>query len=206
MKISRPHYLARCAAVALPLAVLPFAAGAQTPTAQNASGSNNSWLPYTTNGYIGVNLGESRFDNENCVFGFSCNDKSDDLAGKIYVGGMFNPHFGVEVGYVNVGKQKLNGGDRKAQGANVSLVGVIPVERFSFFGKVGSTYSWTETSATAGPTGDKDGWGLSYGAGVGFDMTPQTQLVLEWDRNRIDFAGANDTDVDLYTAGVKFRF
>ena len=205
MKSLRPHLSFRRAAIVASLGLLPFAAVAQTPTAQGST-TNGSWLPYTQNGYVGINLGESRFDHEDCVFGFDCDDKSDNLAGKVYVGGMFNPNFGVELGYVNVGKQKMNGGERKAQGANISLVGNIPLDRWSIFGKLGTTYSWTKTSAPVGVTGDEDGWGLSYGAGVGYSFTPQSQIVLEWDRNRMDFANQNNVDVDLYTVGYRYHF
>lgn len=201
----RPHLSFRHAAIAGSIALLPLAAIAQNTTSQNTN-TGNSWLPYTHNGYVGINLGGSRFNHEDCVFGFDCNDKSDTLAGKIYLGGMFNPNFGVEVGYVDVGKQKINGGERRAQGANISLVGNIPLDRWSLFGKVGSTYSWTKTSAAVGLTGDENGWGLSYGAGVGYDFTPQSQVVLEWDRNRMDFANQNNVDVDLYTVGYRYHF
>ena len=119
---------------------------------------------------------------------------------------MFNRNFGLELGYVDMDKQNRNGGESKAYGVNVSLVGNIPVDRVNFFAKVGSTYGWTKTNAVIGSTGDKNGWGLSYGAGVGYDITSQTQLLIEWDRHRFDFAGADNTDVDLYSVGLKYRF
>jgi OOP family OmpA-OmpF porin len=79
----------RYALVASGMALSGFAAHAQTMPAQ-ASSSNTydanrtSWIPYTNNGYIGLNVGRSRFSTA-CVGGFAC-DRSD-TSGHIYLGG-----------------------------------------------------------------------------------------------------------------------
>jgi OOP family OmpA-OmpF porin len=79
----------RYALVVLGMAMSGFAAQAQTMPAQ-ASSSNTydanrtSWIPYTNNGYIGLNVGRSRFSTA-CAGGFAC-DRSD-TSGHIYLGG-----------------------------------------------------------------------------------------------------------------------
>lgn len=198
-----------CAAVLMPLGAM-----AQSDTSDGASNStyqrsayknkyNKSWLPYTENGYWGFNLGAPDYE-KNCTAGFSCKDP--DVGGKIYVGGQFNRWLGLEVGYVNVGELRRNGGDTSAQGLNLSLVGSVPFnETFSAFAKVGTTYGWTRTKGDVGDTGKKDDFGLSYGAGLGFKLSPQTQLLVEWDRHDFKFADQR-AEVDMYSVGLRFHF
>lgn len=56
------------------------------------------------------------------------------------------------------------------------------------------------------PTGKDSGWGASYGAGVGLDLTPATSVVLEWARHDFHFAGIGKQDVALTSLGLKYRF
>ena len=62
---------------------------------------------------------------------------------------MFTQYLGAEFGYVNLGKMRRGGGSTKAHGLNVSLVGRVPLGAFNVFGKLGTTYSRTEVSASA---------------------------------------------------------
>jgi OOP family OmpA-OmpF porin len=165
-----------------------------------------SWIPHTTHGYLGINLGRSDFD-VSCSGGFRC-DRTD-WGGKISLGGMATPNFGVEVGYVNVGEADRDGGSTEAQGINISAVGVLPLSTsFSLVGRLGTTYGWTDTSASSqsgADTGSAHGFGLSYGAGLLLDLSRDWAAVLEWDRYRFRFEGGRD-DVDLYSIGLKYKF
>ena len=121
---------------------------------------------------------------------------------------MFSRYLGLELGYLNTGNADRNGGRLKAQGANVSLIANVPVtDAFDLFGKVGSTYAWTKESAAPGTvqTGDSNGLGLSFGAGAGYNVTRQVEVLGQWDRNRFKFASGRE-NVDLYTVGVKYKF
>ncbi|MEW6097955.1 MAG: outer membrane beta-barrel protein [Pseudomonadota bacterium] len=201
MKRFRPMWrtlaLAACTAAA-------FGAHAQQGSGMRAGGT--SWIPYTTNGYFGVNVGQSDYGGP-CTPGFDCDRR--DWAGKIYVGGMFSPYFGVEVGYAYLGESDRHGGSLRAQGLNLSLVGNVPVgQAVDVFGKVGTTYGWTDSSAAFGTgvrTGSENEFGLSYGAGVAFNITRNWAAVLEWDRTRYRFADGRE-NVDMYSAGVRYRF
>jgi opacity protein-like surface antigen len=190
------------------LAAVPATSVAQSTTDSWERGRAGapSWIPYTSYGYIGLNLGVSDYKNS-CVGGFACDNPN--LAGKFYTGGHFSRVLGMEIGYINAGDADRNGGKIKAQGVNASLVGNLPVtDRFNVFAKGGTTYAWTDVSAATGTgvtTGDANGFGLSYGAGLGFDVTRDIQVVGEWDRNRFKFVSGRE-DVDLYTLGVKFMF
>jgi OmpA-OmpF porin, OOP family len=193
--------LTRSAVVAASAAAVWLAA----PASAFAQMGGSSLLPYTTYGYVGLNVGASHY-NTPCAGSFSCDNPN--VAGKIYTGGMISKAFGLELGYLNMGNADRNGGTTKAQGVNISLVGNLPVtDSFSVFAKGGATYGWTNISAAPGtvPTGDENGFGLSYGAGLGYDVSRAVQVVAEWDRNRFKFVSGRD-NVDLYSAGVRFKF
>lgn len=198
---------------------LPLAAMAQTETTGSSSTSSTTnsgyqqsayetprdrwWQLYAESGYWGFNLGAPKYD-KSCADGFKCDDPS--VGGKIYVGGKFNHWLGMELGYANFGKMDRSGGQTKSQGVNLSLVGTLPLsETFKAFGKVGTTYGWTDIDADVGRTGDDKGFGLSYGAGLGYDISPTTQVVVEWDRHDFNYVGG-DAAVDMYSVGMKFRF
>lgn len=207
--VNQPSWsgIAAAAALAAPLAV-PASSFAQSTsdTVDSGRSGSRSWIPYTSYGYIGLNLGRSDYRTP-CVGAFAC-DKPN-LAGKIYTGGMFSQILGMELGYINTGDADRNGGTLKAQGVNLSLVANLPVaSAFNVFAKGGTTYGWTEQTAapsTGVINGKANGFGLSYGAGLGYDITRDIQLVAEWDRNRFKFVSGRD-DVDMYSAGVRFKF
>ncbi len=198
--------LAGAAAVAALLAT-PLSALAQSSSSWESGRANSrSWIPYTSYGYVGLNLGVAKYGTP-CAPQFSCDDSR--FAGKIYTGGLFNRVLGMELGYINTGDADRSGGTARAQGANLSLVANLPVtDSFNVFAKGGTTYAWTEETAAPGTgfaTGKENGFGLSYGAGLGYDVTRDVQVLAEWDRNRFKFASGRD-DVDMFTAGVKFKF
>lgn len=190
--------------VCLAWLLAPLATFAQDHTGSMNTDSGRSWLPFTSQGYIGASIGEATYDF-NCVSGFACDDS--DLGFKVYVGGKFRDMVGLELAYVNMGEGQRAGGDIKAHGVNLSLIGNIPIGQFSIFGKVGTTYGWTETStaASSGASSDENDFGLSYGAGIGFDIQPNWGVRAEWERHRFEFASGDDA-VDLYTVGVNFKF
>lgn len=164
-----------------------------------------SWIPYTSYGYVGANIGRNYYDGDNCLF-HSCDDRSTGF--KVYTGSKFSRYFGIELGYFNLGEADRNGGDIKAQGANLGLIGNIPLgDRFNIFGKVGGIYSWTkvESSFPGVQTGKRDGLGLNYGAGLQFDINKTVAIRADWDRYRLKFVNDRD-DSDLYSVGVVFKF
>ncbi len=194
-----------------PLGVLAqTSTGSSTATGTRGLGSTEaasySLIPSTARGYVGLNLGRPKLEG-GCVAGFPCDDAN--FGGKIYTGGAWNDVLGAEIGYINFGTADRSGGEVKAQGVNFSLVGNIPfAEVFNVFGKVGATYGWTDTSAAAGtgvPVGDEKGFGVSYGGGIGFDLTRNFQIVAEWERHRLKFASGRQ-NADLVSLGAKYMF
>jgi opacity protein-like surface antigen len=212
MKLNKRLIAAAITGAALsPLAALAqTSTGSSTATSTRGLGSTEaasySLIPSTSRGYVGINLGKPRLAG-NCAAGFACDNPN--VGGKIYTGGSWNDVLGAEIGYINFGQADRSGGTQKAQGINFSLVGNIPIaEVFNLFGKVGTTYGWTETSAALGTgvaTGDEKGFALSYGAGLGFDLTNNFEIVAEWERHRLKFAGGRD-NADLVSIGAKYKF
>jgi OOP family OmpA-OmpF porin len=167
---------------------------------------NFSVIPYTSHGYVGLNVGQSDYDLA-CVGGFGCDSKG--TAVNLYTGGMFNRYFGAELGYVNLGRMDRGGGRTEAHGLNLSLVGRVPLGVVHLYGKVGGLYS--RTKVTASPlsglaTGKESGWEGSYGVGVGFDLNPRSSIVLEWNRYDLRFVGTGKTEVDTTSIGYMHRF
>jgi opacity protein-like surface antigen len=197
-------------------ALAPLAALAQSSTGSapatgtgglgSTEATSYSLIPSTSRGYIGANLGWPDIDGR-CTPGFACDDAN--VGGKIYTGGSWNEMFGAEIGYINFGTNDRNGGEVSAQGVNFSLVGNIPlVDVFNIFAKVGVTYAWTETTAaliTGVRTGDEDDFALSYGAGIGFDLTNNFEVVAEWERHDLRFVAGRE-NADLFSLGVKYTF
>lgn len=182
-----------------------------TTTAQRrayAPGEGNfSVIPYTSHGYVGLNLGRSDYDLGCGVGGFGCDSKGNAV--NIYTGGMFNRYIGAELGYVNLGRMDRGGGRTEAQGINLSLVGRVPLGVVHLFGKVGGVYGRTEVSASplSGlATGKASGWEGSYGAGLGFDLSPRSSIVVEWNRYDLRFAGVGKQKVETTSIGYMHRF
>jgi opacity protein-like surface antigen len=196
----------------LPLAAAPLIALATALPASAQMADTNprySFLPYTSNGYVGINLGTPNYGSSCGITDlFSCDDA--DTGVRIYAGGLFNNWLGMELGYLDLGKAERAGGDTRARGLNFSLVARAPVANtMSVFGKVGTTYGRTEVTADAAsgiPSGKESDWGLSYGVGASFDFSRNWSAVVEWERHNFRFAGGEREPVKMTSLGLKYRF
>jgi hypothetical protein len=197
-KVVKRAALPLCAAVALLVSAPAMA--------QTRSGGA-SWLPYTTNGYVGLNVGKPDY-KLGCTAGFSCDDPNASF--HVYTGGSFNDWLGVEAGYLYMGKADRQGGTTRGHGINLSVVGTVPVSQsVKLFGKLGTTYGRTTISANALSgeiTGDESGFGAAYALGASLDVNPATAVLLEWDRHEMKFAGRGREPIEALSVGVKFRF
>ncbi|XHS77987.1 outer membrane beta-barrel protein [Burkholderiaceae bacterium UC74_6] len=176
--------------------------------AQSSSSSSSSWLPYTTGGYVGLNLGRTKFDMGCGLGGFSC-DSYAKTAVNLYTGGMFNDYMGLELGYLHTGNLDRAGGTTSAQGVNLLLVGRVPLGAFNIFAKAGGIYGRTKVSTdtlSGIPGGSKSGGGLSVAGGMGYDLSPKSSIVVQWARNKFKFANEGHPNVDTTSIGYVYRF
>lgn len=186
---------------------------AQTGATSTAGAANDSprgsVLPYTQDGYIGLSGGRSAYSLNGGPAGLGLSYDDSGNAFKIYTGGFFHPNAGVEFGYINAGTARRLGGETKAHGFNLSLVGRAPLtEQFDVFGKIGTTYGRTRTSGlavTGAELGKESGFGLSYGLGARWAFTPQWAAVVEWERHKFKFSDGGE-HVNLTTVGLQYRF
>jgi len=156
--------------------------------------------------YIGVGVGATQFDVV-CPTAAACDETG--VGARIYAGGQFNRHVGLEVAYTNLGRPDgTGGGTRRSQGVGLSLVGILPVgEIAELNARLGTFYTRSQNSGILASTygASAKGFGLAYGAGLGVNLTPNVQLRVDWDRHNLEIDG-RDAHVDMLGAGLRFRF
>lgn len=165
-----------------------------------------SLIPMTSYGYVGASAGMTKFGLPGCVPGTSCDDA--DIGFKVYAGGQFSRIFGVEVGYVDLGRLDRNGGDVRARGVNLGLVANWPVtEQVNVFGKIGAIYAWTRTGSPVPgvATGNRSDMNLSYGLGAQYDIDRHWAVRGDMDVYRVEFATGRD-NVTLFSLGGVYKF
>ena len=193
------------ARLALAIAAL---ASALTAHAQSSGNSGSWWQPGAGRTSIGLNIGRSTFQND-CVAGFACDDR--DRYFSVYGRNMVNDMWGSQLGLVHLGTMDRGGGDTRAWGVDLSLVGRTPLgsQGFGVFGKVGAVLGHTRVTASPASglaTGNRNGVGLSIGAGLSWDFSPNMSAVLEWDRYDFRFQGTGRDAVHATSIGLQYRY
>ena len=122
----------------------------------------------------------------------------------------FNPYFALELGYYDLGKYGFSGnigstyvsGSAKAKSYGVSAVGILPMNQFDLYGRVG--WEESEIKANANTTlftaneSDRQS-GATYGIGGRWNMNRNVGFFVEWMKN-------DKIEVDSYLAGIDYRF
>ncbi len=185
----------------LSAAVCTLAMGAQAqsgPYGLNAPGSS----------YVELGIGQSDFSLGNGSGLFDSDD--GDTSYSIRGGSFFNANVGMEIGYTNFGKINRAGGTTKAEGINLSVVGRMPLNpSFNVLGKIGTTYGHTSVSsdpASLVVAGSEKDFGLSYGIGAEYLITPQWSAVLQYESTKMQFAGDRSERVGLTSLSARYRF
>ena len=183
--------------------------------------------------YVGGNLGISRaeIDDARIVGGLlaggfattSINDDDQELGYKVFGGYQFAPYFAIEGGYFDLGTFGFTAntvpagtlrGSIDLQGINLDAVFLLPItDWFSLFARGGANYaeakdhfSGTGAVNVANPDRRQRDTNYKYGAGLQFALTERLGLRAEAERYRIDDAVGNMGDIDLFSAGLLYRF
>jgi OOP family OmpA-OmpF porin len=134
------------------------------------------------------------------------------VAGKVYAGWQFLPHFAVEGGYTHFGRARITGVtipgavNIRGEGAFADVVASVPVaDRFSLQARLGVVHGRTKFNPPAFSTARDSGTRAKGGLGAEFAVNPQLGLRAEWERYRFDMF--NDRiNVDLWSVGVRAKF
>jgi OOP family OmpA-OmpF porin len=205
--------------------VMAFAAGT---AAAAESGATPGWYGGASIGRSDFRLGGGEVDSAlggQGITSSSTIDDKRDTAYKLNLGYQFNRNFGIEGGYVDLGRSKFSStttapgadtlsGEVKARGWTLEGVGTLPLGNgFSVFGKAGVLRA--DLDFNAGSTGvvavsnrEKTTTSFTYGLGAGYDISKSLGLRAEWNRySRLgESATTGKGDVDLFSAGVVLKF
>jgi len=206
------------------MATLAACAVACSPTTFAADDAG--WYAGFNAGQSRAKIGDGRIVNDLLEDGFTTTSISDDnhhFGFKVFGGYEFNRFLALETGYFDLGRFGFAAhttpvgslrGDIKINGANLDLVGSVPIgEQFSLFARAGLNYaqakdSFVGTGSVAVIDRSPHKWNPDYkfGFGAEYDFTRSLGMRIEAERYRIDDAVGNKGDVDLYSAGLVFRF
>ena len=143
------------AAAAAGTLALAAALPAQAQSTSNANSGTGLRMPYQNGfwGYVGASGGASEFGSCGGNILFSCDKR--DSAWKVYGGGKFNEMFGLELGFLDLGRANFAGGSTEARGIDLALTGGVPLgANSSVFLKLGTVYGETDTHGSPAGLGD----------------------------------------------------
>lgn len=147
--------------------------------------------------YAGAGVGQSFVDEAPY--------DDEDTAFSAFGGYQFNRYFGVEAGYVDLGKLEPQGAGNELEASSTYLtaVGTVPfTDKFSGYAKAGFQ-RWDLDTPVAGVTGTADDSGTdpTYGVGLQYRFTDAVALRGEYSRFEVE-----DLDLDLAQVQVRFDF
>ncbi|HET9023905.1 MAG TPA: porin family protein [Burkholderiaceae bacterium] len=183
-------------------------------------------------GYVALGAGVSKFGIDLCDSLPSCDDSG---FGWNFRGGYhFFPWLGVEASFLDFGSGTLPGvlvnppantvpiptdSDVRASGFVASMVGRVPLGPVSLIGRVGwgaITGKFRGNAAVRDVTtgavqyfsaqNRETSGELVYGAGVAFDFGKSWSVRVDWDRTSAEDGRNPKFDVEMFTAGVAYRF
>lgn len=168
--------------------------------------------------YFGASLGAASSELD-CPTGVQCD--SADAAWKIFGGLEMNEYISMEVGYIDMGTDNYGGdlsGTRYTNGILLDVLGTYNVNpSLVFLGRGGMNILNAEVDGTIAQTyndnaGDTDiVW--SFGLGAQYNVTPAVGIRLEWERffsvgdaSDASWGGTGEADIDLFSAGIVYKF
>jgi len=152
----------------------------------------------------GFHLGASYLNSNSEYSGYSDHGSGYELN----FGYGLNKHLAFEVSYSDFGSLHLPkipdaGGTIESDGISIQMVAKYPVDKFTFYGKLGNLW-WDREGvlgSVAGPVKfNSDGSDLMYGVGASYNITSHLDVNIE-------FKGSNaDHDSSVSTVGISYHF
>ena len=182
---------------------LPAAANAQ---GFSFTGPDSGW-------YVGGGIGQSQIDidTSDAAPGTTVDDK--DTSFRVFGGYQMNKHFGVELGYSQLGEVSGNepgfgAFQFEAKAWDLVAVGTLPLgNSFSLIGKLGF-YKGDLDFTGGGESLSESNTDLTYAIGAQYDFSKNLGLRAEWQQYKS--MGKQDTtgesDVDVFGISVVYRF
>jgi len=183
--------------------------------------------------YGGAGIGQSQSkinDNQinNAVVGASATTTSithddTDAAYKVFGGYQFNPYFGLEAGYFNLGQFGFKSatsptgtldGRMKIDGVNIDMVGTLPVnDQLSLLGRLGmhnartrDTFSATGAVALSDTSLEMTEKNYKAGFGFAYKFSQSMSLRGELERYRVNDAVGGKGDINVASLSLVFPF
>lgn len=156
--------------------------------------------------YIGANVGRSELKADLAGAG---SFKDTDTGFKLYGGYQFNPIFGLEAGYNNLGKGSIFNDTITAKPESIYLAGTatVPVnQEFAVFGKLGAAR--TRTKINGGGAGFNEFHNTAVvGIGASYVFTKDISGVVEYENfGKIVKDSGNTLKANLISVGVRYKF
>lgn len=182
-------------------------------------------------GGAGVGQSQSKLDDiqmSNALIGSAASTTSmthddSDAAYKVFGGYQFNPYFGMEAGYFNLGQFGFRStttppgtldGRMKLDGVNIDMVGTLPVnDQLSLLGRLGmhnarTRDTFTSTGAVVLSSPSREMTEKNYKAGFGFSYKFSQSMSLrgELERYRVNDGMSNKGHVNVASLSLVFPF
>lgn len=162
--------------------------------------------------YVGFGAGVGNLNKSGQDLTGLANAQIDDTDTTYTVRGgyRFNPYFALELGYYDLGQYAFSNNDgvvpitgsAKAKSYGISMVGILPMNQFDLYGRLGWEESEIKANANSASftasESDRQS-GATYGIGGRWNMNRNVGLFVEWMKN-------DKIEVDSYLVGVDFRF
>jgi OOP family OmpA-OmpF porin len=147
-----------------------------------------------------------------------------DASYKVFGGYQFNPYFGMEAGYFNLGEFGFKStttsptgtldGRIKLTGMNIDMVGTLPVnDQLSLLGRVGvhnararDTFTTTGGLSVSNPNPETKETNYKVGFGFSYKFSQSMSLRGELERYRINDAVGNKGDINVASLSLVFPF
>jgi OOP family OmpA-OmpF porin len=196
-----------------------------------AAGSDGSGV------YLGIGGGVSRTNIDDLTSGLnqslvragftSATTDTSDKSGnyKAFLGYSFNPYFGLEATYFNLGKFTFETnvtpdgtlhGETKSQGGSLDIMLSYPFEEgFILLGRIGADYAkskadlmGTGSVTVLNSSTTETGWGRHFGLGLGYEFSKHTGVRGEWEYLQIPDGTNTHTEVkvDVFEVSLYYKF